>query len=155
MTPEQLAEHLARFPTPGVKIAPVKLATLPHEDAPAKPKRKPRVARTRNGGTWTEAFFWGYIRHNCLRRAFRFWKPATQALKQARAGKDRYLCSGCSHVFTRKQVQIDHRFPCGKLTDFNDLPGFVARLTAEDPWQFQIFCKPCHQAKTNAERKSP
>ena len=57
-----------------------------------------KVERTRNANTWTEAKYWGHIRSH-LRRAFRFWKPATDAKLKARrphqgSNKDKELrCS--------------------------------------------------------------
>ena len=140
MTPEQLAEHLARFR--GGPDAPL-VSTL-------KQPRKPRVARTRNGGTWTEAAYWGRLR-SALRKAFQWWKPAQDALKAAKVGGG-YLCAGCKRVYPRKQVQIDHRHPCESLTQLDHLPQFVARLTCEGADNFQTLCVSCHASKSAVER---
>lgn len=117
-----------------------------------------RVPKTRNGGTWTEAAYWGALRSG-LRRLFRFWQPAMQALHAARipcrgkhGQKWAFICADCGRVFPRKQVQIDHVEPAGALTDLAHLPDFVRRLTPEDPKAFAIRCIGCHRKKTDAER---
>ena len=45
--------------------------------------RKPRVPRTRNAGTMTEAAFWSMIR-SALRQKSRWWKPIAECKKLAR-----------------------------------------------------------------------
>lgn len=105
-----------------------------------------RVARTRNGGTWTEARFFSHVR-SALRMAFRWWKPGLDALKAAKVGKG-YLCASCGKVFPRKEVEIDHLIPVGALTQLEHLPAFLARLTPEGKEAYAVLCKACHQAKT-------
>jgi 5-methylcytosine-specific restriction endonuclease McrA len=94
-----------------------------------------------------------------LRRLFRFWRPAVAALHAARfpcAGargqKWAYLCAGCRRPFPRKQVQIDHVVPAGELTDYAHVGEFLRRLTPESPAAYQVLCKACHTAKTQAEQ---
>jgi 5-methylcytosine-specific restriction endonuclease McrA len=108
------------------------------------------VPRPRNGGTWTEAKYWGHLR-SAIRQAFRWWAPAKQALAAAKTGS-LYLCAGCQRLYHRKQVEVDHVRPCGRLRSLEDLPGFVGRMTPEDPGAFQVLCESCHQAKTDADR---
>jgi len=132
-----------------------------------KPKRQ-MVPRTRNGGTMTESEFWGRIR-SALRKTFAAWKPMAEAMKRARRPSQRadrpllkweYCCAICKAWFPLKEegpegeklVQVDHIKPAGSLRSFDDLPGWIARLTEEDPACFQVLCKACHQQKTNAER---
>ena len=117
-----------------------------------KQAKKGRVERTRNGGTWTEAKYWGMMRSG-LRRMFRYWKPAQDALRAAkfpwpgpRGRKHGYRCAACDGKFKRDDVQVDHIIPCGRLKCLEDLPGFVARMTTEGG--FQVLCKKCHGAKT-------
>lgn len=122
----------------------------------------PKVPRTRNHGTLTDSMFWGMVRSG-LRRTFRFWKPATAALNAAkiawpgpRGRKWGYRCAVCGGTFLRKEVQIDHKEPCGTLTDYAHVPDFLRKLTPESPESFQVLCKgKCHQSKTNAERVIP
>jgi hypothetical protein len=131
--------------------------------APRAKKKGQRVARTRNGGTYTEAQFWGRLR-SALRRTYRFWKPAVMALKAARipmsgprGRKWGFICAGCGKPYLRKQVNIDHKEPAGALTDYEHIGPFLKRLTPEDPSAYQVLCTGegtcrCHDRKTKAER---
>ena len=156
------ADFLARFranPT-APKPAPV-ASPVPPAPKPAKAKQRRRavlVERTRNGGTMTEAAFWGMLRSG-LRRSFRFWRPAAAVLAASkqpfhgpRGQRFAYLCAACGKLHKRTNVNIDHRVPCGSLTSYAHLPEFVARLTAEGAESYQVLCKRCHGAKTQAER---
>lgn len=169
MNREQLKE---RFPNASEGFLAANVGVLRVEVAPEVPKarsvaQKPvaeapkkkgqRVARTRNGGTWTEAEYYVRLR-SALRRTFRFWKPAIMALKAARipmkgprGQKHAYICAGCGKPHPKKAVQIDHRIPCGTLTSLEHLPSFVARLTPESPDAFQVLCDGCHQDRTNMQ----
>ena len=117
-----------------------------------------RVEKTRNANTMTEAAYWGAVR-SCLRRGFRYWKPAMQAKMEARrpyeGGNKRqkweYQCAHCEIWYKDKEIQVDHIIPVGSLKSGADLEGFLARLTPEEG--FQILCKPCHQRKSNSERE--
>ena len=109
-----------------------------------------RVERTRNGGEWTEARFFGFIR-SALRSAFQRWGPKHSAKQAAKVGWNQYRCASCGEIFPSKEVQVDHIEPCGELRTFDDLPGFVERMFVEKEG-FQLLCKGCHQLKTNAER---
>jgi 5-methylcytosine-specific restriction endonuclease McrA len=126
-----------------------------------KPKSQ-RAARTRNANTMTEAEYWGKIR-SALRKAFAYWKPAQEAVKQAECGtrtnpetgrqKKVYLCAVCGNADFREEMHIDHIDPCGSLRTADDVAPFLDRLTCEDPFKFQLLHKTCHQAKTNEGRK--
>lgn len=119
--------------------------------------------KTRNGGTWTEAQYWGAIRSG-LRRLFRFnWHPAKQAWESARrpyvgpnkAQKWEFKCAGCGGWFIKKQVELDHIEPCGSLRCLEDIGDFLRRLHPEYVGAYQVLCKPkCHPAKTKAEREA-
>lgn len=109
------------------------------------------VERTRNGGAWTEARFFGFIR-SALRAAFQRWGPRNQAKLDAKVGYNQYECAACGGIFGNKEVQVDHIIPCGTLKTFDDIGPFAERLFCEVDG-FQLLCKPCHQAKTNEERK--
>lgn len=120
-------------------------------------KKRQLVPRTRNAGTWTEAQYWGAIRSH-LRRGFKFWKPITATKLAARRkyeGENKrqkweYQCAICGEWFNSKEVQVDHIVPCGSLKCYEDIAGFVERLTAEEG--YRLLCKPCHQEVTNEER---
>ena len=124
-------------------------------------KRKSTVQKTRNAGTLTESQFWSKIR-SALRSAFRFWKPMTIALEKAsrpykgtnKRIKKEYQCAQCKEWFQRKEVEIDHKIPCGSLKSYEDIQGFIERLTVEDYNAYQILCKNHHKEKTLEERRS-
>lgn len=123
--------------------------------------KNPKVARTRNGGTWTEAQFFSMIR-SALRNKSRFWVPIKQAKEAARRPykgpnklqKWEFQCSECKHWFKDKEVEVDHLVEAGSLTCYEDLPGFVERLFCEDISLYSVKCKSCHQEKTNKEREN-
>ena len=109
--------------------------------------------------TMTEAAYWGFIRSG-LRRTFRYWKPIQECKRKSRTlysgpnkrQKWEYECSNCRGKFMEKEIQVDHIVPAGSLKCYEDLPGFVKRLSSEDG--YQILCKPCHKEKTAYEKKS-
>lgn len=118
------------------------------------------VNKPRNANTWTEAKYWQIVR-SALRRAFRYWKPATDAKMAARreyTGKNKrqkyeYQCAHCSLWFKGTEVQIDHKIPVGSLKSLDDLAIFLTKLTPEEEHAFQCLCKPCHLIKTKKERE--
>lgn len=118
----------------------------------------PRVAKTRAGGRWTEARWWGFLRSGLRRMSVR-WPPKADALRAARrayVGPNKrrsweYRCAACGGWFAGKDVAVDHVVPCGTLRSFADLAGFVERLFCE-AGGFQVICTNCHAAKTAAER---
>jgi 5-methylcytosine-specific restriction endonuclease McrA len=119
-----------------------------------------RVAKTRNGGKWSEAAYWGAVR-SALRRKFAFWQPAMKCLNAAKRPsqsdnkrlKSEYQCAECGKWKPRKEVQIDHVEECGSLKCYEDIAPFLKRLTPEDISAFQILCKKCHQIRTNQQRQ--
>lgn len=119
--------------------------------------KKIRSPRTRNGGEWTEARFFTYIRSG-LRLLSRRWPPRRQVLLDARRPytgpvkqrKWEYLCSVCSNWFPEKEVQVDHIHECGTLKTFLDASGFIERLLCEKEGM-RCICKKCHLARRNEE----
>jgi 5-methylcytosine-specific restriction endonuclease McrA len=65
-----------------------------------------------------------------------------------------YKCEHCRQLFKGTEVQVDHIIPVGTLRCLEDIPGFVQRLTSEDPANYQVLCKPCHLVKTMSEKKN-
>ena len=127
---------------------------------PPKKIKNPKVPRTRNNNTLTEAAFWGFIR-STLRNASRWWKPIAQCKAHSERAykgtkklqKWEYQCNHCKDWFMEKEIQVDHIIECGTLTCSEDVPGFIERLFCEKEG-FQTLCKPCHQIKTNLARKN-
>lgn len=118
-----------------------------------------RVPRTRAGGEWTEAQFWGFIRSG-LRGMSRRWPPlvrlALELVKRKSQSKNKrlkweYQCGECSNWFSRKEVQVDHIEPCGSLRTFEDIGGFVERLFCETSG-LRVLCNACHAHRTQTCR---
>jgi hypothetical protein len=121
----------------------------PAKRKPKKVVANPRVARTRNGGTQTQAEHMGKIR-SALRNLSRFWRPIQAVRKRNKVGTGRsakYYCEGCGGLFA--SVQVDHKVEAGSLRTYADLPAFCERLFAEDLDAYQCLCDKCHIAKTH------
>ena len=139
-----------------------KTSVKPQERRPErKPSKRVLLPRTRNAGTMTEGAYWGALRSMLRQFSLRQWKPRSLALAAAKipfngAGNQRFAwrCCACAGAFKRDEVDVDHVESCGKLGAHEDLGPFVARLLAEDPKAWRVMCKPCHQARTNAERNA-
>ena len=123
-----------------------------------KPKTN-RVPRTRAGGEWTEAAFWGFLRSN-VRRASMRWPPlarlALDAAKRPSQSSNKRLkwefqCAECGEWYPRKQVHVDHLHPCGPMKTWPEFAQFCERLFCEAD-HLQILCiEKCHQQKTNSK----
>ena len=117
-----------------------------------------RVAKTRAGGRWSEAKFFGFIR-SALRSASVRWPPKADAIRAARkpyVGPNKRQkwtchCALCGKWHKLSDLQADHITPCGSLRCFDDLAGFVERMFCEQDG-FRILCKPCHKTITAIER---
>ena len=122
-------------------------------------KRKTKVARTRNLGTWTEAEYFSRIR-SALRRVFRYYKPMYRALELAsrpsqsanKKLKKEYQCAHCKKWFKRADVEIDHIIGAGSLRSYEDIVPFIKRLTTEIVEHYQVLCKKDHKLKTKKDR---
>lgn len=118
---------------------------------------KQRVPRTRAGGTWTEARYKAFIR-SALRGAWSRYPVKFQVLREDRKTvkgkkhKYEHKCNACKKWYPQQEIQVDHIEPCGGW-DYDELGDWVQRLLCE-PDDVQKLCKPCHQKKTNEERKS-
>lgn len=118
-----------------------------------KPKTN-RIPRTRAGGEWTEAAFWGWLRSG-LRKMSRRWPPiARQVMNKGRRpyiGPNKkqkfvYQCELCLGWFKHDDVQIDHIVPCGQLKSWEDFSVFAQRLFDEGPG-LRRLCTKCHDAR--------
>lgn len=118
-----------------------------------------RVKKTRGGGRYTEAGYFGFIRSG-LREKSRRWPPihqARQLAKRKHTGSNKrqkfdYQCNICKDWFKGTEVQVDHITPAGSLKCYDDLPQFVSNLFCEQD-NLQVVCSPCHDVKTKRERK--
>ena len=97
-------------------------------------KRKTKVVRTRNLGTWTEAEYFSRIR-SALRKVFRYFKPMQKALDLAsrpsksanKKLKKEYQCAHCKKWFKRADVQIDHIVGAGSLRTYDDIVNHMVK----------------------------
>lgn len=79
------------------------------------------------------------------------WPPIAKAANAARRKyvgpnkrqKWEYECAVCHAWRPRKQVQVDHIEPCGKLNSPDQIGPFVARLFVE-PDGLRVLCDVCH-----------
>lgn len=139
-----------------LKLTLIRHRNMTKSTKPIRKKRQ-RVPRTRAGESWTESRYWQFIR-SLLRQGFNRYPPKFQARKNAertvkgKRHKYEYQCSCCEEWFKGKDIQVDHIEPAGSLRNYEDLPRFVERLFCEQD-NLQVMCKPCHQTKTNEERK--
>lgn len=128
---------------------------------PAKTRvAKPRVPRTRNAGTMTEAGYFGWIRSQ-LRRMSQRWRPISQVRQEGRRRACRAdkkvwgnrikwvnTCQQCQQWFPNRMLEIDHTPACGSLgsteAEFAVNAGpFILRLLCEGE-HLRRLCKPCH-----------
>ncbi len=125
--------------------------------------------------TWTQAKFFGFLRSG-LREKFNRWPPKYEVIKEAaetvlakdehgnrvvyKTGKKAgdfktikmYKCAECKQLFKQKEVQVDHIMPAGTLKSFEDLGKFAENLFV-GTGQLQVMCKPCHESKTQQEKR--
>lgn len=124
---------------------------------------KPRVPRTRNDNTMTEAQFWGWIRSQLRRMSMR-WRPIYGILKDNRRAvtpEDKakwgnrirwvFQCSICRKWFPQKQIEVDHIIPCGSLRSYSDVGVFLERLLCERSG-LRLACGECHSKVTEEQR---
>lgn len=110
---------------------------------------------------WTTAKFFGMIR-GALREAHRkHWQPPKDLAKNQRRNKPDDVpgrhkfenqCAECKGWFPLKDIQRDHTVPCGECNALDEIVPFIERLYVPEE-AYQLLCKPCHNAKTNRERK--
>lgn len=100
---------------------------------------------------WSEARYWTFIRSG-LRQMWSRYPNKYQCLKNARVGRNQYLCAGCSKIFPSKKVAVDHIVPCGTLNSFETMKIFASNLFCSLD-NLQVLCKDvCHYKKTMQER---
>jgi hypothetical protein len=123
-----------------------------------KTVKNPKVPRTRAGNEWTEARFWQFMRTG-LRQMSQRWPPivrhALEAAKRPSQSdnprlKWEYQCAECGGWFPRKEVQVDHIYPCGQLNNFDDMVIFAELLFCESD-KLAILCCDCHNKKTHVK----
>ena len=72
-------------------------------------------------------------------------------------GKWWYPCSSCGERFRQANIQLDHIDPVVPLDKKRiemNLLEYIERKFLCPKQNFQVLCKPCHQAKTNQEKST-
>lgn len=87
---------------------------------------------------------------NKLREVYRSYPVRNQALKAALRPNSAYECAECKNLFTKNQVQVDHREPVVSTDGFIDWNTYIERMFCplEGMW---VLCKPCHLKKSIVE----
>ena len=129
-----------------------------------KKLRGPRVPRTRNDGTMTEAQYWGWIRSQFRRMSMK-WRPIYAKYKDSRRAatiEDRkkwgnrikftHQCDECKLWYPRSEIAVDHTVPCGSLRSYQEAGEFLERLLVERDGLKLLCTDKCHSEKTAAER---
>lgn len=137
--------------------------------APAKKKatKKAAVKRVSKARTppfsaypsWSTAKFWGFVRAGLRSKAQR-WPPRYEVLAEAKRKyegenkkqKFEYQCALCQHWHLQSNVEVDHIIPCGSLSSFDDLPGFVERMFCSKEG-LRVVCRPCHKDVTKKAKE--
>lgn len=96
---------------------------------------------------------------SALRSASRKYPPIFQALAAAKRPytgnnprqKVCYECASCGIMASTKEVAVDHRIDCGKLSSWDDVQGFMERLFC-GPNGLDVLCHICHDRKTYSSK---
>lgn len=107
---------------------------------------------------WSQAKFWSFIRSGLRSKANR-WPVKYEVLAEAKRPyvgdnkrqKFEYLCAICMKHHPQKDIEVDHIIPAGKLSSYDDLPGFVERLFCGKDG-LRVLCKPCHLRVTKEQK---
>ena len=87
-----------------------------------------------------------------LRRASLHWDARNDCLKNARVGRNEYLCAMCGKKFPRKESKVDHISTVIPLSGFDSFDGVIRRLFCEVN-DLQVLCSEDHDIKTLEEDK--
>jgi hypothetical protein len=114
----------------------------------------------------TEAAFLSFVRGG-IRRAL--WNKSPIKLEFIKANRKRIpnpvaknkarfpevwggTCYQCTKDFALKDIEVDHLTGEYSLRNLEELQSFVEGIVCVSSKQLGLICKPCHKAKTYAER---
>tara|TARA_Y100001973_G_scaffold43539_1_gene64812 strand:+ start:523 stop:1056 length:534 start_codon:yes stop_codon:yes gene_type:complete len=63
------------------------------------------------------------------------------------------LCALCNELHVLKDIEVDHRTGNHALSELGHLQAFVEAIVCVTFDQLQLVCKPCHKAKSYAEKQ--
>jgi len=116
---------------------------------------------------WTTARYRAFVRSN-VRKMHTKWPPFREAQAAGRRDKPsdvpgrhkfEHQCEHCKQWFPIKQIELDHRTPCGSIMGLGenivheDIGPFIERMLAPVEGYIKL-CLDCHQKVTNEERSS-
>lgn len=88
-----------------------------------------------------------------LRKRSLWWPERNEALKLAKRGPNSFECSACHKLFSRGDIQMDHKSPVINVkTSWIDFNSYIySLLPYRDGWQ--PLCRVCHLSKTQCENE--
>lgn len=114
----------------------------------------------------TEAAFLSYIRGGIRRHLWAKNPVKLQFIKESRRqivnpnpnNRKRFptvwgaVCESCGKEFATKDMEVDHKTGEYSLRKVEDIQSFVEGIVFVRMQDLALLCKPCHKAKTYAER---
>lgn len=61
-------------------------------------------------------------------------------------------CALCDKLFAMKDLEVDHKKGNHSLLSLEDIQPFVEGIVCVSVSDLQLVCKPCHKAKSHAEK---
>lgn len=90
---------------------------------------------------------------NGLRRLSYRWPPRYMTLKKAHKARNAYECEMCKGIFTKKEIQMDHKHPViDPLKGFTNLDDLAHRMMAP-MGNWSALCETCHKKKSFDENQ--
>lgn len=62
-------------------------------------------------------------------------------------------CALCHKMFAMKDLEVDHKTGNHSLRSLDDIQAFVEGIVCVSEKDLQLVCKPCHKAKSHAEKQ--
>lgn len=63
------------------------------------------------------------------------------------------VCALCDKTFASKDLEVDHKTGNHSLRKLEDIQSFVEGIVCVSISDLQFVCKPCHKAKSHAEKQ--
>lgn len=121
--------------------------------------KKSSTIKTRNGGEWSDAKFFSFVKSGLRTTSVR-WPPRYKTLAAAYVGQKinvesgrmakHYKCAKCEGEFTQKNIEINHKIPVILTSGFDSWSGVIERMFCEAEG-LEALCKPCHKVITKYE----
>jgi hypothetical protein len=100
------------------------------------------------------------ILRSCVRKTWMMSPVRLLKLEQGRIAdmdpttRTKWLCrcEKCESLYKMTDVEVDHKKGEHQLKTLSDIERFARSILDVTLDELQIFCKPCHEAKTYAER---